>query len=677
MDRFPLAPHLFFLLAGGTVAAALLAVTLWVVQLEEDKVREERRVQAVSQLSTVRARLEGIVNSTLFLTRGLVAHVAARGDIGTDEFNDLVRELMSHSRHIRNIGLARDNVISHMYPLAGNEAALGMRYLDNVAQRPAVLRAMESRRTVLAGPVDLVQGGRGFINRTPIFLTPPDGRSGSGAYWGMASIVIDSDTLLRDAGLLETTSWLVFALRGKDGLGEAGEVFLGDAAIFGRNPVLLEVTLPEGYWQLAAMPRDGWELPLVYTPVMLLGGLLLAMLMGTLVYTLLRDRYRLRLARDEAEHANRAKSTFLATMSHEIRTPLNGILGMARLLEHSTLDTQQQECVEAIASSGRVLNNLLGDVLDLSRIEAGKLELEPADFELHRLVDGLFVLLAPQAAAKQLQFITEVADDVPHRLHGDVNRLHQILLNLLNNAIKFTSAGRVVLLVRCLALEGDAVRLEFAVSDTGIGIAPEMQLRLFRAFEQADSSITRRFGGTGLGLAICKHLTEAMGGNIALESRPGAGSTFRVVLPLRLGSDAPAPAVPPLHSARLHVLLAEDQEINRKVAAGLLRQQGCRVSFAANGREALEALHSDDFDVVLMDVQMPEMDGIEAAQRIRQLPDRRKAQIPIIALTAHVMQEDVERFLAAGMNAVVEKPLDMARMNQELVRLLAHRKRDQ
>jgi two-component system sensor histidine kinase ChiS len=671
MERFSLRPYLLSVLAGYLVAAALFAVTLWVVHLEEEKAREELRAQAVAQLSTVRARLEGIINSTLFLTRGLVAHVAARGDIGSEEFNGLAHELMSHSRHIRNIGLARNNVISHMYPLAGNASALGLHYLDLPAQRGAVLRAIDSRRTVLAGPVALVQGGEGLINRTPIFLTPPQGQSGSGAYWGMASIVIDSETLLRDAGLREPNSWLVFALRGQDGLGEAGAVFLGDATLFERNPVLLDVTLPEGYWQLAAMPRAGWEPHLPYIPAMLLGGLLLSLLLGALVYALLRDRYRLRLARDAAERANRAKSTFLATMSHEIRTPLNGILGMARLLEHSALDAQQQDCVDAITSSGRVLNHLLGDVLDLSRIEAGKLELEPADFELHSLVDNLFVLLAPQAAAKQLQFVTEVADDVPHRLYGDLNRLQQILLNLLNNAIKFTATGRVTLLVRCLALEGNQVRMEFAVADTGIGIAPEMQQRLFRAFEQADSSITRRFGGTGLGLAICKYLAEAMGGSIALESRPGAGSTFRVVLPLHLGTDAAVPAVPAVSSARLHVLLAEDQEINRKVAAGLLQQQGCRVSFAANGREALAALHGDDFDVVLMDVQMPEMDGIEAAQRIRQLPDRRKAQIPIVALTAHVMQEDVERFLAAGMNAIVEKPLDMDKLNQELARLLA------
>ncbi len=671
MDRLPLKPYLFSLLIGGAVAAVLFGITLWVVELERDKVREEHRAQAVSQLSTVRARLEGIINSTLFLTRGLVAYIATHGDISSEEFNGLAHELMSHSHHIRNIGLARDNVISHMYPLQGNESALGLRYLEMPVQRTAVLRAMENRHTVLAGPVDLVQGGQGFINRTPIFLTPPQGISNSGTYWGLASIVIDSNALLRDAGLLEPDSWLEFALRGTDGLGEEGAVFLGDASIFEHAPAMLDVTLPEGYWQLAAIPRDGWEPHLPYIPAMLLGGLLLALLLGGLVYTLLRDRYRLRLAKEAAERANTAKGTFLATMSHEIRTPLNGILGMAQLLEHSTLNEQQRDYVDAITSSGRVLSNLLGDVLELSRIEAGKLELEPVDFELHRLVDNLFVLLAPQAADRHLRLITEVADDVPSRLHGDANRLHQVLLNLLNNAIKFTAAGRVVLLVRCLAVEGDVARVEFAVSDTGIGIAPEMQQRIFIAFEQADSSITRRFGGSGLGLAICKRLTEAMDGSLTLESSPGAGSTFRMVLPLQFAVAAtqqPAPVT--ATGLRLHVLLAEDHEINRKVAAGLLQQQGCRVSFASNGSEALEALRGDDFDVILMDVQMPEMDGVEATRRIRQLPDQRKARTPIVALTAHVMQTDMERFLAAGMDGIVEKPLDLDKLNSELARLL-------
>jgi CheY-like chemotaxis protein len=310
-------------------------------------------------------------------------------------------------------------------------------------------------------------------------------------------------------------------------------------------------------------------------------------------------------------------------------------------------------------------------VLDLARIEAGKLQLESHDFDLRRLVDSLFVLLAPQAAERRLQMLTEVDDAIPALLRGDGNRLQQVLLNLMSNAVKFTERGHVLLHARFLAQEGARVRIEFSVTDTGPGIAPELHARLFRAFEQGNAGTTRRHGGTGLGLAICKSLVEAMGGHIALDSTVGAGSRFHFVLAFDSGEAADAAAAPrDLGSVQLHLLLAEDQEINRRVAAGLLEQQGYRVTFAGNGREAVAALQDADFDAVLMDVQMPEMDGVEAARHIRGLADPRKAQVPIIALTAHVMQADVERFLAAGMDGVVEKPLDLDKLNRELARLL-------
>ncbi|MGY6410150.1 MAG: ATP-binding protein [Alkalilacustris sp.] len=780
----------------------VVVVLLWIFAEAQNRAvyQQAMRQDVLATASVLRAQIEGTLSSNVQLIRGLIATLVTEPDMDPDRFADLASALSNRDSLIRNLAAAPDMVIRYVYPIEGNAAAIGLNYLETPTQRETAVQARDSGKLVMAGPVDLVQGGVGIIGRFPVFI--PDG-SDRGRFWGLVSAVIDADLFYAATGLDDEGLAIRVVLRGADATGAGGQVFFGDESILSQDPVELPITLPFGTWELSAIPRGGWDLAppnlwdlrlwlglgagLIVLPSLLMGrlledrarnverlqqalrhqaeatgryqsvsrisrsfvwevdaggrltylspsfeditGLPCQSLIGqhlrdiaggvaqgaeatdrALLDEMMDDRqtfqdfvfpldaqgrgalwlqlsgspvlddagrlrgYRgagmdvtgLQRARQAADDSSRAKSIFLANMSHEIRTPLNGVLGMAQVLEGLVRDPDQRAMVTTIRESGQSLNTILNDILDLSKIEANRLEIEEVPFQPEDTLTRIAALHQLRAEEKGLQLVLSSLMPRGPARRGDANRFGQILHNLVSNAIKFTETGRVT-----VALSNRSGQdLGICITDTGPGMTKAQVDRLFEAFVQGDDSIARRYGGAGLGMSIVRHLVTTMGGDIDVQSAPGEGTRVHVLLPLATGTLAtPAPGESASASdlAGLRLLAADDNATNRRVLDAMLRGTGVVLTMVENGQQAVEAWRGGTYDVMLLDISMPVLGGLEAHSQIATEAGRTGRPCPpTIAFTANVMAHQVQEYIDAGFAGCVAKPLNRALLVEAL-----------
>jgi signal transduction histidine kinase/ActR/RegA family two-component response regulator len=672
--------HLLPLLAG--LCSLIVTLALWRALIEHERQNLTDTVRAEGAKIAQRVQ-QGTDTYLHNLQRTANRWSIREGGVPEDEWaSDILLQQRDYAGYEVIEFVDPSYRVGRVAPLAGRTALLGSDIRKGPGRKDAFDQARETRSIVVTSTVDLPGSGRGFYAFVPIY----DGNRFDGCIVG----------LFRYRALFDEL------LEGPLSVGYEIAVYESGERVYSWGPEppptdtltenVLEIhSVP---WRLLVWPgpevveANNTHLPLTA----LCFGLILTLLftastelamssrrkaealsdLNSQMEEQIRERIRvedaLKIAKEQADAASVAKSRFLATMSHEIRTPMNGIIGMADLALDSDLNEEQARYVSVIKSSADALLVLINDILDFSKIEFGRLQLESAAFVVRDVVENALNTVRPEAAARGLSLEAAVFPDVPELVEGDALRLRQILLNLLGNAIKFTERGGVSLAVSVAQrakggdgkAEAETVDLRFAVHDTGIGVTAEQRALIFEPFTQADSSFSRRYGGTGLGLAISAQLVRMMEGTLTVDSTIGKGSTFTFTARLKVSGQeprAPREEALPVSGSRLRVLVAEDNPINQELIRNILEIGGHESVIVENGRLAVERLRNDRFDLVLMDLQMPEMGGMEALEIIRREEAERGLHTPIVAVTAHALQGDRERCLAAGMDDYISKPL--------------------
>lgn len=666
----------------------------FMTQLIDDNYYTRQQMAVANQLNSFQRQLEVQLNQTFYFTRGMTTLFRAdresqdfKFERYSERFRIWAEDAVYNLPFLRNVGLSDKYVLSLVHPEQGNLEVIGIDYRDIPGQWSSVKLAVDQRRPVVAGPINLIQGGVGIICRTPLFTNDAEGR-----FLGIVSMVLDFPQLLKEAGIAETEKGLDVLIGRIDEDGIESEAFYGDSALFDQREVTQEVIFMGGSWYVSAQPKSGWTLKSPYSNTFTVLGAIVSIMIFLLSYLAVQGHRQklskarsfsqqlehqviqrteeLQQAKDSAEQSSKAKGDFLAVMTHELRTPLNSIIGLTQLVEEMKLGKVQREFIEKVQVSAQLLLSLINNILSYSKIESGSVEVHESIFKPQELIDTMKSVFGTDVAGKNIQFICDVAANTPQVVKADKEKVLQILTNLCGNASKFTRQGSVTLSLSAMYENTSplsAARLKFVVADTGIGIEAEQQACLFNPFSQVDSSLARQFDGTGLGLSICKRLVGIMQGEIGVDSTLGEGSTFWFSIPVSLASDKEllkkssdslsdlVARVNPLLSGKT-VILAEDNIFNQTLAKALLFKVGLNVLVANNGLEVLELLEEHEVAGILMDLQMPKLDGLAATIKIKENPHYKN--IPIIAITANAMNEDEQRAIAAGMCGFVSKPIN-------------------
>ena len=608
----------------------------------------------INRIRTIYAeRTESYVNSVFHKTDVLAAVVKLQdGDITEDVFNEVAQIVYTKDSGIRGVQYMPGAIVTYSYPIEGNEAVLGKNFLEIPERRDDCLLAINTRSIALSGPYNLIQGGLGLVARNPIFLTDA---SGNEYFWGFSAIVLDLPDALVSVGLDNLPeSGYDFQLFCTNENGER-LVIEGNESLDVSKAVTGTIQVPNHEWTLAIAEIDPWS-DMARAGSVLLLGVLLSVIVWRLYCSMLNERAALT-----------AKSKFFSDISHDMRTPLNAIIGFSSLGRGATTTaTEKDDYLEKIEASGKLMLDLVNDTLTISKGGSGKLESHPVPTDLIALMDSFLDPVEEMAARKGVILSIDTSGFRRRTVLVDRLGFEKVFLNLLNNAVKFTPEGGHVWFTATDDPAGaSAAGVTFEVRDDGIGMSQAFLDKMYEPFaqEQREGYVGT---GTGLGLAIVRLVVDVMGGTIEVESHEGAGTTFDVHMRLEETTEAPEDKVAPSSEDRSalrgkKVLLCEDNEMNRQIACSLLEAKGMHVVNAANGREGVDAFAASkvrEYDVVLMDLRMPVMNGLEAAQEIRGLGRADSATIPIIAMTADVFAEDVERCRLAGMEWHVGKPID-------------------
>lgn len=636
--------------------------------------KEKKAVGTYMAQSTIR-RVKEKLDNYITISDLLGNYIIDGSDMDENTFSELAEKIPNEDGVVKAFELAPEGIITEIYPMQGNSEALGLDVLVEHERKKDAVLAKETREYTLGGPYQLKQGGAGALLFKPVYRTDDSGES---SFWGFVLQVIDWDRFMSDINLKSLSEAdFCYKIWSYDRSSEDKVILAQSQEDMPEDSLTIECEIPNNTWYFDIVPSNGW-IPVSYWVLAIAVSYIFSLLVATIYYQISSKKHRekqyaadLKKAAELAKSANEAKTRFLFNMSHDIRTPMNAIIGFSGLLEKNLQNGKQaKEYLGKICSSGNLLMTIINQILEIARIESGTIALQLKAEDINTVFHTVNTVFEEDIRKKNLQYSTDL--DVYHTfIFCDRVKLQEIMLNIISNAIKYTSDGHAV---HVKIYEKDSedprkARFIFTCEDTGIGMSEEYLPHIFEEFSREHTTTENKVAGTGLGLPIVKSMIELMGGSIQVESTQGVGTKFTVDISFDMASEADVyrdqiseqpDVLEKLEGKR--ILLAEDNDLNAEIAIELLAEEKIVVDRAKDGAECLDKLEKavpGYYDMILMDIQMPVMDGYDAAARIRRMKDEKKASIPIIAMTANAFAEDRQKAISMGMNDHVAKPIDM------------------